>query len=174
MGRELIIPALAEVEKTLWQVMGTALSAEFSLDSEPVHMARVLAKYGILDLAFITSVPLLGSDDQISWDALRTLHLAVGQGQLDEGIEFVEQELRDDACFLRVFLTCAPLCDAIQLRTDKARSMIAGGVAPHLAYEAALDEMAKNIAKEFPLAFVIDDACLTNSRWIWTNKYFYL
>jgi len=45
---------------------------------------------------------------------------------------------------------------------------------PQLAFEEALDELAKNIAQQFPVTFVIDDACLTNSRWIWTNRHFYL
>src|SRR5436305_7962469 len=173
-GQHLTIPAFGEIEKTLLHEMDAALPAQFSLDSGPLHKARVMAKYGILDLTFTTGVSVLGTDDQISWDALRMLALAVGEGQLDEGFEFVERGLRDDTCFLRVFLTCAPPWDAMQLRNDRAMPKMKAGVAPQLAFEDALDELAENIAQQFPVTFVIDGACLTNSRWIWTNRYFYL
>src|SRR5436853_2183033 len=100
--------------------------------------------------------------------------LPAHQGLLDEGIEPVERGLSDDTCFLRVFLTCAPPWGAMQLRNDRAMPKIQAEVAPQLAFEEALDELAENIAQQFPVTFVIDDACLTNSRWIWTNRYFYL
>ncbi len=151
MGRQLTIPAFDEVEKTLLHEIGPALAAQFKLDSEPPQMARVMAKYGILDLTFTSSAPVLSRADQISWVALRTLSLTLGKDQLDEGFEFVERGLRDDTCFLRVFLTCAPALDAIQLRNDRAMPKIQAGVAPHLAFEEALDDLARDIGQQFRL-----------------------
>jgi hypothetical protein len=32
----------------------------------------------------------------------------------------------------------------------------------------------KNIGQRFPVAFIVDDACLTSSKSIWVNAHFYL
>jgi hypothetical protein len=173
-GRQLIVPTFGEIEKTLLHEMAAALGARFLLQSEMPHMAMLMAKYGALDLTFTASSPVLTTADRISWDALRTLGLAEREGLMVEEFEWVEKGLSEELCFLRVFLMCAPPWDAMQLRNEQARAEIARGVSKNLASDAALDYLAENIGERFPVTFIVDDACLANSKSIWVNAHFYL
>jgi hypothetical protein len=173
-GRQLTIPTFAAIGKILLDEMADALSARFLLQSERPSMAMLMAKYGALDLTFTASSPILTTGDTISWEALCTLGLAEREGQLAEEFEWVEKGLSEDTCFLRIFLDCAPPWDAMQLRNEQAELAIARGVSRNLASDAALDYLAENIEERFPVIFIVDDACLANSRSIWVNSHFYL
>jgi hypothetical protein len=173
-GRQVTIPAFGEIEKTLLHEMAHALSAQFKLESDTTHMARLMAKYGALDLTFVASGSVLTAADTITWDALSKLGLAEREGTLAEEFVWVEQNLRDDVCFLRVFLTWVFPAVAMDHRNEQARAEIAKGVPKHLAHDAALDYLAENIGQRFPLTCTIDDACLTNSKSIWVEAHFYL
>ena len=173
-NREIRIPAFHAIQSVLLQEMSSALSVEFKLQSEMNWMAAVMAKYGALDLTFRSSALVLTTADTISWDALQHLGLADSPGTLAEEFEWVEKSLKEDQCFLRIFLTCWLPAEAMWLRDEQAKIEIARGVPPREASSAALDYLTANIHERFPLTFSIDDACLTNSPSIWVNAHFYL
>ena len=172
--RQITISGFREIEKTVLDEMVSALPAPFALESDAAHMAMVLTKYGALDLTFVTSAPALAKADTITWDALAKLGLAVREGTLAEEFEWVERSMTDDACFLRVFLTWAPPWVAMELRNQRAQAETAKGVPGPDAHDAALDYLVEHVDERFPLAFTIDDACLTNSKSIWVEAHFYL
>lgn len=172
--QEVRIPNFHAIESVLLREMSAALSAQFTLQSERNWMAALMAKYGALDLTFIASAPVLDAADAVSWGVLRTLGLSDNGGNLGEEFEWVERNLRDDQCFLRLFLSYCLPSDAMWLRDEQAKIEMAKGVPPREASSAALDYLTANIHERFPLTFTIDDACLTNSPSIWVNAHFYL
>lgn len=86
----------------------------------------------------------------------------------------MERTLSDDACFLRVFLECWTVQQAMEIKNELAQAQKAKGVPASSAYEAAVDYLAENIGQHFPLTFTVDDVCLTNSPSIWVSSHFYL
>lgn len=172
-GRQVVIPAFAEIEAAVLQALAPALPAQFRLQDAASQTAMLMAKYGALDLTF-ASPPVLIDADTITWDALQKLGLAERTGVLTEEFQWVEQSLKDDVCFLRVFLTWVPPSVAMDFRDKQARIEITKGVPLHLAHDAALDHLADTIAQRFPLTVAIDDACLTNAKFIWVEAHFYL
>lgn len=172
--RQLHIPTFHAIQAVLLREMASVLPAQFVLQSKPDWMANVMAKYGMLDLTFGTPVSVLTAADTISWDSLQRLGLAETKGTLAEEFEWVERNIHEDQCFLRVFLTCYLPAEAMQLRDEQARIEISRGVPAREASSAALDYIAANIAQRFPLTATIDDACLTNSPSIWVNAHFYM
>ena len=173
-GRQLTIPAFSDIEKTVLQEMRDLLPAEFSLRDDPRHMAKVLTKYGALDLTFTSSTPVLSDADRITPEALLNLGLATQQGSMTEEFEWVEKGLSDDECFFRLFLSWGTPYAAMELRDQQARAELARGVPRNLVYEAAFDHLVENVGQRFPLTFTVDDACLTNSESIWVQAHFYL
>src|SRR5947207_13567753 len=153
--------------------MLSALPSQFVLETSASHMAMLMAKYGALDLTF-ASTHVLAVDDTITWDALAKLGLAESPGVLAEESEWVEQTLSDDVCYLHVFLTWMLPSVAMDLRNEQARIEITKGVPRHHAHDAALDHLAETIGQRFPITFTIDDACLTNAKFIWAQAHFYL
>lgn len=173
-GRQFTIPAFSEIEKTVLQEMRPLLPVQFSLRDDPRHMAKVLTKYGALDLTFTSSSPVLSDADLITREALLNLGLGTSEGNLTEDFEWVEKGLSDEECFFRLFLTWGTPSDAMELRDQQARAEVAKGVPANLVYEAAFDYLVENVGQRFPLAFTVDDACLTNSESIWVQAHFYL
>jgi hypothetical protein len=173
-GRQFTIPAFSDIEKAVLQEMRPLLPVEFSLRDDPRHMAKVLTKYGALDLTFVASSPVLSDADVITWEALLNLGLATSQRSLTEEFEWVEKGLSDEECFFRLFLTWGTPQAAMELRDQQARAELAKGVSRNLAYEAAFDHLVENVGQRFPLTFTVDDACLTNSESIWVQAHFYL
>jgi len=155
------------------RTMAPALPAQFVLETSASHIAMLMAKYGALDLTF-ASTHVLADADSITWDALEKLGLAESHGVLAEEFTWIERTLRDDACYLHLFLTWMLPSVAMDFRNEQARIEITNGVPKHLAYDAALDHLADTIAQRFPLICTIDDACLTNSKFIWAQDHFYL
>lgn len=137
-------------------------------------MAMLMTKYGALDLTFVTSSPVLTSEDTITWEQLCKLGLADQTHNLAEEFEWVEKSLHEEQCFLRVFLTWVLPSATVDLKDQQVRAEIAQGTPPHLAYAVALDHLARNIAQRFPITVTVDDACLTNSESIWVVSNFYL
>lgn len=173
-NRELRIPTFYAIRSILLREMSSVLPVEFTLQSEMNWMAGLMAKYGALDLTFMASAPVLDAGDAVSWDVLRNLGLSDNPGSLGEEFEWVERHLREDQCFLRIFLSYCLPSEAMWLRDEQAKIEIARGVPPEEASSAALDYLTTNIHERFPLTFTIDDACLTNSPSIWVNAHFYL
>lgn len=173
-GRQFTIPSFGEIEKTVLLEMHPLLLVEFSLRDDPRHMARVLTKYGALDLTFTSSSPVLSNADRITPEALLNLGLTTKQGSMAEEFEWVEKGLSDEECFFRLFLTWGTPQAAMELRNQQARAEVAKGAPGNLAYETAFDYLVENVGRRFPLAFTVDDACLTNSESIWVLEHFYL
>ena len=153
--------------------MAPALPSQFVLETSATHMAMLMAKYGALDLTF-TSTHVLAAADAITWDALEKLGLAESRGVLAEEFRYIEQTLSDDVCYLHVFLTWVLPSAAMDFRNEQASIEITKGVSRNLAHDVALDHLADTIGQRFPLTLTIDDACLTNTKFIWMQAHFYL
>ena len=172
-GRQVVIPSFAEIDKAILREMAPVLPAQFSLQDTAPWITMLMAKYGALDLTF-GAAHVLPAADTITWDALRELGLAGDDNVLAEEFEWVEKSLSEDACFLRVFLTWVLPSVAMEFRDQQAKIEITKGVPPRLAHDAALDTLADTIEQRFPITVTIDDACLTNAKFIWVQAHFYL
>jgi hypothetical protein len=134
----------------------------------------MLAKYGFLDLDFVTPRLLLSAADRLNRAAIRDLGYSPrpasqerrGCGCAETLISNGKQETH-----LRIFLNSELSRDAMARILDETKQHYAMGMD---AMTTAISVIAKKSKKSFPITFVIEDACLTNCDAIWLAKHFYL
>ena len=150
-GRSILIPSIRDI-------LGT-VAASFELGSPVNPDARfegMIAKYGILDLEFHSLQPNLGRQDRGGVALLKELGF-VQEERAEENLDEEDwclQELEKsitDRQVVKLFLESDIDLDSNPLR-------------------------AKGILRpsDLPSTFVVTDACLTNSSFVWINKHFYL
>ena len=172
-GRRVIIRSLADIRRALSQSLPSLISAgRFKLQDDQSFFAGVIAKYKILDLTFVGDATLLTFADRITSENLCHLGLSNKLSDKSErddwGLSFMEaitEEIRQDVCFLRVFMDCES-SDIGMLRKE----FFGRSGSP----EKLLNAMIGQILQRFPMTFTISDACLTNCESIWLQKHFYL
>ncbi|MEM7624515.1 MAG: hypothetical protein AAF333_02685 [Planctomycetota bacterium] len=130
------------------------------------YLEGQIAKYGILDLSFrlphksldenyVSGVPLLR---ELGFDG-SGINDEDWEGYGDEKYAWFEElakDIADESAFLRLFMRCSD------------PSVASGSVTEMMG------RLRDFSSTKFPLTFIIVDACITNSTFVWMNKHFYL
>jgi len=167
LGREVTFTSRQSiVTESLLLVQELFTSSTF-ISPEQKNIDGQIAKYGILDLTFAVDQSLL-HDCASGVPVLRELGLvgnpaAYEDLDLDDdddifspmsGVNMVLEDLEESQALLKLFLKAAVETKS-GMRTTMRRLMV-----PDLL--------------EFPMRFVINDACITNVSSAWIGKHFYL
>jgi hypothetical protein len=185
LNRKITLSSFDRLEPDLLAAVADHVPVGFRLTSSLKNLEIMLAKYGFLDLEFVTARDLLTSADRIHRNAIRELGYSprpttAGKGKSGDRscLEALMESIKEDTTYLRIFLNTAWSNDAIpriikELRRQQSgKTMSFEGHAA--AFASAISAIAETIKKSFPITFTIEDACLTNSDAIWLAKHVYL
>jgi len=188
-GRQMTIPAITQIEDTILSAISSALPGNFRLKDSVENLSSVIAKYGFMDLTFASTDQILGSKDKINRATIRELGFSPRPDHPssdDEStietamesdrpcLEVLTEDIREQGCFLRSFLNSKWSQGAMLRLFDQIQEEQSHGVEQAFAIGAAQFALAKKMQDWFPVAFTIEDACLSNSDAIWFAKHFYL
>jgi hypothetical protein len=111
----------------------------FKLTNDEHEMAMTIAKYGMLDLTFAASPSLLSGRDRIRARTLRDLGFSSGPPDTSDlrffsgfersCLELLMEDIREDQCYLRIFMTSESAQNALKRFFDqlKLTPLNAGG-----------------------------------------------
>lgn len=171
-GREVVIHSVDTVEDDIRHTLGDIVPEGCRLLTEPQLMKGMLAKYDFLDLTFSVPAYLLQSHYESGISLLKALHFIIDPSEEDiDELEYKElsEFWGDDPTFLselaedvsKNMTVCRMLLDSIHPREwDKNNRVMAMTASLPSAY--------------FPQVFFIKDACITNAKFVWFHKHFYL
>ncbi len=161
--RRVEICSLETVESDIFAILGGDLPTNCRLVSpEQIYLEGAIAKYGIIDAAFSVSNRHLLACPLIDSETLRELGFvlsaedkealaknALGSDGEDVGLlDTLAEDAEKNEALIKLFL-----------RSDAPQS-------PRFALK-----LSENY---FPQTFIVEDACLTNSGYVWFNKHFYM
>lgn len=159
-NRKIEICSIETIESSIFSILGGDLPADSRLISnEKIRVVRTIAKYGIMDAEFSISNRHLVNCPLIDKETFRELGFilssedkeCVTQNPLPNGdedvglLDFLANDIEKKEAIIKLFLRCD---------------------APKLSLKLPKDF--------FPREFTVQDACMTNSGYVWLNKHFYL
>ena len=161
--RRIEVCSLETFESDLFSILGGDLPADSRLVSpDRRHLEIGLAKYGLIDVKLFVSSKHLAACSLINGETLREL----GFIPTPEEIEYVSPNALEpdgeDIGLLDLLVEDVETNEAMLklfLRVTESQK-------PRLSLKLADDY--------FPQLFIVEDACLTNSSYVWLNKHFYL
>lgn len=118
-GQQVTIPQITQLDTSILAAVSTSLTGNFSLKDSVDNIALIMGKYGFLDLTFTSAEPLLTSADKISRavirdlgysprpeDPARDLEPSIKEqlGSDRSCLEVLMEDIREESCFLRLFL----------------------------------------------------------------------
>ena len=181
LSRKLSISNFGQIERDVLATLASEAPGDFRLVTSLENLQVMLAKYGFLDLDFVTPRHLLSVADRLDRKAIRELgysprpmkQKSEDRGCLETLMDSVKQETH-----LRMFLNSDFSRDAMTRLFDEQRRKQSGKkMDMETATEAltsAIFAIVEKMKKSFPVTFTIEDACLTNCDAIWLAKRFYL
>ena len=124
-----------------------------------------IAKYGLLDLRFNAPQAKLDATSPAGVPILREL------GFVDGGMDKLAEELGGDSggCIEELSEGIAENKAHLLLYLESSE--------PNVSELSMIDRMARvrdPATIDFPIAFTVIDACVSNSSFVWINKHFYL
>lgn len=159
-----------------------------TLELRSRDMELILAKYKMLDLSFATSKTILTPSDRVNRKRLESLGFVSSR----EDVKTIEDVIADvegkDPSmmatlvrnaqvgheWLKVFLDVWPARDALAEYMENIAKVTKSGVSSDEADSVAFDALLLRVRDLFPGQFLVRDACITNSDFVWFNKYFYM
>jgi hypothetical protein len=185
-GKTITINGLAEIAERILPEVAPNYVADFELETSPEQIRGVIAKYGFLDLKFHSSRPL-PAETRLTPSALRQLGFLGRRRLLDEqrNDRFVREPCPDptfitelveecvDGSYFLLFLDSEDSSSAMRRYFDKMVEVRSRGILED-ADAVVFGELLEEVEGRFPLKFVVEDACLTNSGMTWFNKHQYL
>lgn len=159
-GRKIEICSIETTESDIFAILGGDLPADSRLISnENIRREGAIAKYGIIDAEFSISNRHLANCPLIDRNTFRELGFVLSledkeyvtknplpNGDEDFGLlDFLAEDIEKNEAIIKLFLRCD---------------------APNLSLK-----LPTNF---FPQEFTVQDACMTNSGYVWFNKHFYL
>jgi hypothetical protein len=161
--RRVEVGSLDSFESDLFAILGGDLPADSRLISlDRFHLEGAIAKYGLIDVKLSVSNRHLASCSLIDGETLRELGFILSPEEKDSLSKNALETEGEDVGFLDLLVEDVETSDAmikLFLTTAEAQPMSAS---------------LKLAANYFPRMFVIKDACLTNSSFVWLNKHFYM
>ncbi|HMS39137.1 MAG TPA: hypothetical protein PKE69_02845 [Pyrinomonadaceae bacterium] len=162
-NRKIEICSLETFEADLFAILGGDLPPDSRLISpERIYLEGAIVKYGLIDATLSVSNRHLASCSIINGNTLRELGFVlspedkdyVTENALETGIEdvglldFLAKDVEKNEAIIKLFLKAA---------------------------EEKPSRLSLKLSDNyFPRTFVVEDACLTNSGYVWFNKHFYL
>lgn len=191
LNRQIRISSIGQIEKEVLAEVSRNVPGDFRLTSSSSNIELILAKYGFLDLDFVTSQNLLNLQDRINRSAIRELgytprprdpapdmepELKKQLGSDRSCLEVLLESVKEDTSHLRIFLNSEWSRDSMARIFDEVRQEQLNGKSANdiEAVTSAIFAIAERIKDSFPITFTIEDACLTNSDAIWLAKHGYL
>ena len=161
--RRVEVCSLETVEADIFAILGGDLPADSRLVSpERKYLEGAIAKYGIIDAEFSISNRHLAACSLIDGDTLRELGFVLSPEDRDYISKNPLNPDKEDVGLL----------DSLADDAEKNEAMI------KLFLRADAPQATKFALKlpedYFPRKFVVEDACMTNSGYVWFNKHFYL
>lgn len=175
------VSSFAALQKEVLDAVDPHFSGGFRLVTTRNELRGALGKYGILDLEFEAAAPLPASDC-VNRNALYDLGF-FDQTEREAGVELgnvsdptcissVLEHLEAQKTFLKVFLRCETDERAMQRLMSEARQD------PDFEQSGLVDNtiarLVEEAEKRLPKDFVVDDACLTNSTYVWLHRHLWL
>jgi hypothetical protein len=161
--RRVEICSLETFESDLFAILGGDLPADSRLVSpDRFHLEGVLAKYGLIDVRLSVSIRHLAACSLIDGKTLRELGFVLSAEDKDSLSKNALDTDGEDVGLLDLLVEDVEANEAmikLFLKATETQS-------PRFSLK-----LAENY---FPQTFVVEDACLTNSSYVWLNKHFYL
>lgn len=146
----------------------------------PGNIRGTVGKYKIMDLTFALAIPVLSPADRVDRQGLVELGFLSAKDEeppsgsedrdptcLEELVEAMASEKES----LKIFLQAMPIGNAMEELFDEVVKIQATGLKFDDATAKAIVQRADSL---FPGKFIILDACITNSDFVWILKHFYL
>jgi hypothetical protein len=185
--RELLGLVNRKITITSFESIGTEIKAvvqehvPFCRDLElcPEHIHGAIGKYRIIDLTFAATIPVLSPADRVDRQGLVELGFlsAKNEEALSESedrdptcLEELVEEMASERESVKVFLQAMPIRNAMKEFFDEVVKIQATGLKFDDAMAKAIEQRADSL---FPGKFIIRDACITNSDFVWFYKHFY-
>ena len=179
LNRRLSISSFDQIERDVLATLGSDVPGNFRLLNSLENLQIMLAKYGFLDLDFVTPRHLLSVADRLDRKAIRELGYSprpMKQKSRDRGcLETLMNSVKQET-YLRMFLNSDSSRDAMTRLFDEQRRKQSGKSmdmkAATEALTSAIFAIVEKMKNSFPVTFTIEDACLTNCDAIWLAKHF--
>ncbi len=170
-GRQVRLYSVNTVEYDISHALGDLVPEGCRLLTETQLMKGMLAKYDFLDLTFSVPAYLLESRYESGISLLKALHFIIDPSD-EESNEELEQAYQ--------FLGDDPTCLS-ELAEDVSKNITVCRMLLNSSHPREWDKNHQRMAMTaslpsayFPQVFVIGDACITNSTYVWFHKHFYL
>jgi hypothetical protein len=161
--RRVEVCSLETFESDLFAILGGDLPADSRLVSpDRFHLEGAIAKHGLIDVEFSVSSRHLAACSLIDGETLRELGFILSPEDKESLSKNALEAEGEDVGLLDLLVEEVAANEAmikLFLKTTKTQSP-----SPSL----------KLAANYFPRTFVVEDACLTNSCYVWLSKHFYL
>lgn len=153
-----------------------------TLKLRSTNMRGTLAKYKLLDLSFAAANLTLASEDRINRKVLASLGFVPAKGDLTSNDTFASDDgdpncirhlvdYTQEGCeWVKVFLDVWPIRNAFEEYIGALRKRPASVDAE----DHVLMEFMRQVDGLFPSQFLIRDACITSSDFVWLHKHFYM
>lgn len=171
-GREIVIHSVETVEDNIRRALGDIVPEGCRLLTEPQSMKGMLAKYDFLDLTFSVPAYLLQSHYESGISLLKALHFIIDPSEED----IDELKYKEVSGFLEDDPTClTELAEDVSKNMTVCRMILNRSNPREWNKNNRMMEMIASLPSGyFPQIFVIRDACITNSEFVWFHKHFYL
>ena len=128
-----------------------------------------MGKYGILDLEF-ECAEILGMGDLISRSQLR--NLGFFDRPLRTCVSLLIEDLNAQKSFLKLFLESDPNANAMHRVLREYESDLKSGASAQI--DDTIARLVLHAEEGLPLSFVVTDACLTNSTFVWFHRHLWM
>jgi hypothetical protein len=187
-GQRITISSLEAISADVAAAVQPYALACGTLELRSRDMELILAKYKMLDLSFVTSKTILTKSDRINRKRLESLGFVSSR----EDVKTIEDVIADvegkdpsmmadlvrnaqvEHEWLKVFLDVWPARDALAEYMENIEKVTKSGVSNDEADSVAFDALLLRVRDLFPGQFLVRDACITNSDFVWFNKHFYM
>lgn len=174
-GRAIEIRSVETVEEDILSGLINDVPSESSLikSSDPRFedaLERVMAKYGFIDATFSVSNNLLRNCSRANRKLLEELCFVYEKGSEEEfdsedaAFAFAEltEDIEENKAYIKLF---------VEKEDRKKHSTY---ISEQYDKHIKLNETYIPEFPDLPKTFVITDACITNSDFVWINKHFYM
>lgn len=187
-GQRITISSLAAIAADVTAAVQPYALSCGKLELRSTNMQLILAKYKMLDLSFATSNTVLSRKDRIDRKTLESLGFVSSREEvrsIEDVIADVEgkdptlmaslvKEAQAGHEWLKIFLDVWPARDSLSEYMEAVKKVQQSGVSEFEASSVAFDALLLRVDGLFPGQFLIRDACITNSDFVWFNKHFYM
>ena len=161
--RRIEISSIKTVEADIFAILGGDLPADSRLIvRERKYLEGAIVKYGIIDAEFSVSMRHFSACSLIDGATLRELGFVLSPEDKDYVSQKVLADNGGDAGLLDF------LADGVEKNKAMIKLFLKTNALQSPHFSLKLPE------NYFPQIFVVADACMTNSGYVWFNKHFYM